>query len=65
MKVKCINNKGYEYRLTIGKWYNVIRNHQYYGFLIIDDKNYEFWFSKKYFKSLSEIRNNKIDKLLS
>ena len=64
MKVKCIYNKGYECRLTIGKWYDTIKIHQYYGYLIIDDRCHEFWFSKKYFKTLAEYRNNKIDKLL-
>jgi hypothetical protein len=48
----------------MSKIYEVIEidDDGYYG--IIDDINIEDWFSKEYFRPLSEIRNEKIDKLL-
>ena len=64
MKVKCINNNGIEILLTVGKIYNVIKidNDGDYG--IINDLGSNCWFFKEYFKPLSEIRNERIDKLL-
>jgi hypothetical protein len=63
MKVKCIDNKGWKTWLTIDKIYEVIDidDDNYY---IKDDNGYEFWYPKEWFKLLSEIRNEKIDKLL-
>jgi hypothetical protein len=62
MKIKCINNKDeyWEYYLTLDKTYEVIEinDDNYY---IINYKNY---YLKEWFKPLSEIRNEKIDKLL-
>ena len=65
MKIKCINNKwnNKKLSLTIGKSYDVI-NKTEYRYWIIDDEGDDGWYSKEYFKSLSEIRNEKIDKLL-
>jgi hypothetical protein len=59
MKVKCIN-KGIWLSLTIGKTYDVIE-YDYDGYYKMDN---EKWYPKSWFKSLSEIRNEKIDKLL-
>ena len=64
MKIKCIENNTC-LDLTIGKTYDVISISdlgKYY--LIIDDENDESWYIKEYFKPLSEIRNETIDKLL-
>jgi hypothetical protein len=63
MKVECIKNKRWLY-LTLGKIYKVINISINDDYLIIDDNGYKFWFSKKWFKPLYEIRNKKINKLL-
>jgi hypothetical protein len=62
MKIKCIDKSHCSW-LTIGKIYNVIDENEY-KYLIICDENEELWYRKIHFKPLSEIRNNKIDKLL-
>lgn len=63
MKIKCIDNNNNRTNLTIGKTYEVI--YIYIGFYkITDDYGYKDWHSIKLFKTLSEIRNEKIDKLL-
>ena len=61
MKVKCIDNNGYVL-LTIGKTYDVISYHD--DHIIIRCYDYPYYCPTKCFKSLSEIRNEKIDKLL-
>lgn len=66
MKVECIknyNNSGYLFDLEIGKIYdaNEITNCDNYE---IYKKRYKYY-PKKCFKTLSEIRNAKIDKLLA
>jgi hypothetical protein len=65
MKVICIRNINYgdEYRLTISKLYDVISedNDRY---LIKNDAIFESWYRKSYFKTLSEVRCVKINKLL-
>ena len=67
MKVVCIDdNDGYNY-LTIGKTYDVINEDggEYdYGYYIIDDNNIKDWYGEYMFKPISEIRNDKINKLL-
>ena len=64
MKVKCINNENDGYCLTINKIYDVI--HIYYDgdYDIINDNSFEWNYPKEFFRPLSEIRNEKIDKLL-
>lgn len=69
MKVKCINNR-YEYNnwkfisLTIGKIYDVFEIIRDCEYLIINDHNMESSYPKECFTSLSEIRNDTINKLL-
>jgi hypothetical protein len=64
MKVKCIN----KYRwlnLTIGKIYKVIEIDNDDGnYYIIDEYGPKGYYPKYWFKPLSEIRNERIDKLL-
>jgi hypothetical protein len=65
MKVVCINNNnGWEKWLTIGKTYDIITINEYGDYIIIDDNNHEDWYPNEWFKPLSEIRNEKINKLL-
>ena len=63
MNVVCIKNKCY-FNLTLGKLYDIIVLDIFDNYLLIDDKGFSSWYPKKYFKPLSEIRNEKIDKLL-
>lgn len=63
MKVKCINNKYYINRLTIGKMYDAFDYSEYF-YKIKDDHNYEEKYPKRWFVSYMEIRNQKINKLL-
>ena len=64
MKVKCIDIGGWSRSLTLGKTYDVISEGVFDDYQIINDKGEEWHFFKKYFKPLSEIRNDKINKLL-
>jgi hypothetical protein len=62
MKVVCINNYGC-LNLTKDRIYDVIIfNDSWY--LIINDDGDRLWYFKEQFKLLSEIRNEKINKLL-
>ena len=63
MKVKCIENDGWNNFLTIGKFYEVTEEDDA-GYIIIDDYGGECWFPKECFKTLSELRNETINKLL-
>lgn len=64
MKIKCIENDGWEYSLTIGKTYEVVSIYDK-GYRIIDDNGHESGcYYKSYFKTSSEIRNEIINKLL-
>jgi hypothetical protein len=65
MKVKCIDNKGWETWLTIDKIYDVTYIFQDGDYELINDKGKKgVFFKKDQFKSISEIRNEKINKLL-
>jgi hypothetical protein len=52
------------YCLTIGKTYDVINANYDANYLIINDNGNEYWYNKKFFRLLSEIRIEIIDKLL-
>ena len=65
MKVKYIKNIDYELNLAIGKIYDVIDIAYNGNYIIIDDDNDKWIYPKSWFKPLSEIRNEKIDKLLA
>ena len=64
MKIVCINKNGYNGDITIGKTYEVIHINDYGDYIIINDKGDKNWYPKDRFKSLSEIRADKINKLL-
>ena len=64
MKVKCINIYNLHLTLTIGKIYDVINKDDNW-YWIINDSGDEHGYPKGWFRPLSEIRNEIIDKLLS
>ena len=64
MKIKCINNDGWEKYLTNEETYEVIKIDDEGDYQIIDDIGIKCIFNKNRFKTLSELRNEKIDKLL-
>ena len=66
MKVKCIKNKwnNKNVSLTIGKTYEVNYIYPDGDYRIIIDNGIEDWFPEYFFKTLSEIRNETINKLL-
>ena len=63
MKVKCIG-RGIWFLLTVGKIYEVIREDEKNGYWLLNDRGALFSYSKELFKPLSEVRNEKIDRLL-
>ena len=64
MKVKCIDNRGFNEYITIGKTYDVIEEDDM-SYTIINDNGHGWWLNKQCFKTISEIRNEKINKLLA
>jgi hypothetical protein len=64
MKIICTDNKNYENDLIIGKIYNAIYVSKYNFYMIKDEANWQNTFDKKLFKTLSEYRIEKINKLL-
>ena len=63
-KVVCIDNYDYEGELTISKTYEIVDEDKYF-YNIIDNNDFTCICEKECFKKLSEIRNEKIDKLLN
>jgi S-adenosylmethionine hydrolase len=64
MKVVCIDNKDLEKYLTISKIYETIVENKH-GYIIINDNGcLDWWYPKECFKTIIEIRNKKINKLL-
>ena len=64
MNVVCIIREkgGFIYGLTIGKWYEVIENTNGY-YLIYDNNNVSWSYSKTWFKTKAEIRDEKLNEL--
>ena len=63
MTVKCIDTMGYKY-LTMGKTYEVVSIDADGDYYIINDECDDLWYPKYLFKTLSEMRNETINKLL-
>ena len=61
--VKCIKNNDWS-NLTIGKTYEVIHTLSNGDYRIMDNYGINYIYPKGLFKTLAEIRNDKIDKLL-
>lgn len=70
MKVLCIDNEYVTLSITVGKWYELadpkIYSEQYRNNTIIveDDKGRLTRLSRKYFKTVEELREERINKLL-
>ena len=73
MKVICINNRYQggitnEYDnyllLTVGKTYDVIDERSIMGYLLRNDEGESHFYDTDHFRLLSEVRDEKIDKLL-
>ena len=66
MKVKCINNKQgfWSTRIAIGKIYEVIGEDERRYTIINEKGNIDWFYPKDWFRLLSDIRNEKINKLL-
>ena len=62
MKVLCID-KGDNFPITIGKYYNVSFETEF-CYEITDDSNIIKFFNKQRFKTQTEIREEKLNKLL-
>lgn len=69
MKVVCINNiddnDDIEYNMIVGKTYEVSYIYPDGDYIIINDKGNQTWYHKEYFKTLTEYRNDTINKLLA
>ena len=65
MKVVCIDNSenGFEVYLTVGKWYNIIKNCKY-TYHLIDDHGFNTYYLRKRFKTLDVVREEKLNRLL-
>ena len=63
MKIKCINNKYLTSGLTLNKYYQVTGIDEI-GYKIIDDRNYNFWYTKELFQQPEDNREEKLNELL-
>ncbi len=71
MKVICIDNRyndmpqeDNELLLTVGKTYDVIDDIASLGLVITNDEGVNHFYARELFKLLTEVRDEKIDKLL-
>ena len=63
MKIVCIDNKNCAFNLTIDKIYNTYDD-DLCNYYMYNDGGHFHYYPKEWFKPLSEVRNEKIDKLL-
>ena len=66
MKVLCVNNKYVELVITVGKLYEtneLVTNLPDFQYLIKDDKNFWIAMDKEHFKTLDEVREDKLKEL--
>jgi hypothetical protein len=65
MKVVCVDNKGYEKCLTINKIYEANYIDKYETYVLTNDKDMKnSWYVSHRFITITEYRNDRIDKLL-
>lgn len=63
MKVLCVSNKYVGLSITIGKWYDVRRDTSSGCFIVKDDKERWSALSQTYFKTIEDIREEKLKEL--
>ena len=63
MKVLCVSNKYVGLSITIGKWYDVRRDTSGGCFIVKDDKKRWSALSQTYFKTIEDIREEKLKEL--
>ena len=63
MKVLCVSNEYVGLCITVGKWYDLIPEPFYSSYLIKDDKDRWNYLDRKYFRTLEEIREEKLKEL--
>lgn len=63
MKVLCVSNEYVGLCITVGKWYDLIPEPFYSSYLIKDDKDRLNYLDRKYFRTLEEIREEKLTEL--
>ena len=65
MKVFCVSNEYVGLCVTVGKWYDVSPEPFYSisSYLIKDDKDIWSFVGREYFKTLEEIREDKLKEL--
>ena len=62
MKVICINNVGYEPRLTVGKEYEIIKTFQNFIYILNDDER-KMFYKASLFVTVEEYRDKKLNEL--
>jgi len=62
IKLLCVDNKHVGLCITVGNWYRVV-NVDDTTYLVYDDKNQLVSLDKKYFKTLEELRELKLNEL--
>lgn len=62
MKVLCVNNEYVGLCITVGKWYDVSPSPRL-SYLIKDDRDRWNYLDRKYFKTVEEIREDKLKEL--
>lgn len=64
MKVICIiSNNEFTRGLVVGKWYEVLESCETL-YMVWNDNGLDMYYSKYYFNTVEEYRNNQIDKIL-
>ena len=63
MKVLCVSNKYVGLSITIGKWYDVRRDTSSECFIVKDDKERWSVLNQTYFKTIEDIREEKLNEL--
>lgn len=65
MKVLCIDNTNLSLSISVGKWYDVVFAVSPNTYCIISDRGVNQIFSKKFFMTLEDLRNEKIKMIIN
>jgi len=63
MKVLCVSNTYVGLSITIGKWYEVRKDTSGECFIVKDDKERWAVLNQTYFKTIEDIRDEKLNEL--